>query len=73
MTAQVFAITLDGIVQFWTGTRNADGLVLTEKRADAMKFHDRGLALAVAETHPELQDSDLWRLEPLGPGCERTA
>lgn len=71
MSVQVFAITVDGVVEYWTGYRSDGELERTRRRAEAMKFPSRAAALLVAETHPELRRSDVWRLQPLGPGCER--
>jgi hypothetical protein len=67
---KVFAITVDGVEMYWTGRRSNGGLDLTERRADAMKFTSEA-AHIVSETHPELQDSDTWRLQTLHDRCAR--
>lgn len=71
MTVQVFAIDVDGVEKYWTGKRVDGELELTAKRADAMKFPSRRVALMVSETHPELDRSDVWRLQKLDARCER--
>lgn len=70
MIVKVFAITVDGVEMYWTGHRSNGGLELTDKRADAMKFTSEA-AHIVSETHPELQNSDVWRLQTLRDGCGR--
>jgi hypothetical protein len=52
---------------WWTGRVKESGrLIRSEHRADAIKFPDKATALAVAETHDELRDSDEWKIAPLG-------
>jgi hypothetical protein len=65
---KVFAITVDGVEKYWTGRRGNGGLELTDKRADAMKFTAEA-AHVVSETHPELQDSDVWRMQTVKDKC----
>jgi hypothetical protein len=71
MTTQVFALEVDGVLEYWTGHREGGELERTPHRAQAMKFRSRGIALLVASTHPELRNSDAWKLQPLPPGCGR--
>ena len=72
MSVQVFAITVEGVVEYWTGDQAESGaLSRSPFRADARKFSSREEALVVADTHAELRDSDQWRLTPLAPGCGR--
>lgn len=64
-SVQVFVITVNWIRYYWTGEYDREGkLERSTHRADARKFATRDIALTVAETHPELCDSDAWKLAP---------
>lgn len=62
----VFAITVNWIRFYWTGGHDREGkLERSTHRADAFKFPDSATALTVAQTHPELRESEVWKLVPL--------